>query len=104
MSNLTALTALIINPSEKPRLTTIPDTLEALQQTVGGYIEALPLGDPHVACYVNEEGLLKGLPLNRVVNGRPIVGPILFVGFDPETSGNVSLTDEQVEHWATMFN
>ena len=55
-----------------------PDTLKALQALVGGWIEPLPepvLGVPHEA-YVNEEGLLQGLPENRGYAGTIVVcGP-----------------------------
>ena len=38
-----------------------------LSQTVGGYIEAVPL-ENNCTMYINEEGKLRGLPINYVAN------------------------------------
>lgn len=38
-----------------------------LSQTVGGYIEAVPL-ENGCTMYINEEGKLRGLPINYVAN------------------------------------
>lgn len=56
-----------------------PNTLEAFQKAVGGYIETLTLCEDLVMV-VNEEGLLQGLPYNCKVCGRPFVGTIVAVG------------------------
>ena len=58
---------LIVEPDRHPRMAEIPLALEAMQQTVGGYIEiTYPWEDP-VALVCDEEGLLKQLPFNRLV-------------------------------------
>ena len=49
-------------------------SLEDLQKMVGGYIEFVPYGDGTVCC--NEEGLLKGLPKNKI--HPKFVGNIVF--------------------------
>jgi len=58
-------------------------TLRQLQDAVGGYIEAVPLADwPHRYMYVNEEGLIHGLPLNLIASkfaGQPIMGPAILM-------------------------
>lgn len=56
-----------------------PNTLEAFQKTVGGYIETLTLCKDLVLV-VNEEGLLQGLPYNCKACGKPFVGTIIAVG------------------------
>jgi len=47
-------------------------TLSAAQSLVGGYIEFVPLKDEYAGknlqLIVNEEGLLKGLPINGVAS------------------------------------
>lgn len=44
------------------------DSLGQLQRAVGGYIERVPLElQRGIDLFVNEEGLLNGLPLNRVL-------------------------------------
>ena len=40
-------------------------TLEEMQKAVGGYIEILHPPDPRLLMVINEEGKLKGLPLNE---------------------------------------
>ena len=56
-----------------------PDTLEAFQKAVGGYIETLTLCEDLVLI-VNEEGLLQELPYNCKVCGKPLVGTIVAAG------------------------
>ena len=56
-----------------------PNTLEAFQQAVGGYIETVTLCEDLVLV-VNEEGLLQGLPYNCKVCGKPFVGTIVAAG------------------------
>ena len=49
-----------VAPGKAPEAVAIPNTLEAMQQMVGGYIEVIPLEDVCLVC--NEEGKLMGLP------------------------------------------
>jgi hypothetical protein len=72
----------------------IDNTLEAMQKLVGGYIETVTLpGNMVLVC--DEEGVLKGKPLNAIIKNRqghgiPIVGDFFvcledgeeFAGFD----------------------
>jgi hypothetical protein len=79
-----------------PELREMPNTLKALQETVGGYIETLhprkaglSVLDGAVMIF-NEEGRLQGLPPNRL----GIVGTLIFAGV--RDSEFCSLTDGQV--------
>lgn len=56
-----------------------PNTLEAFQKAVGGYIETLTLCEDLVLI-VNEEGLLQELPFNCKVCNVPLVGTIVAAG------------------------
>lgn len=61
--------------------------LKTLQDAVGGYIEAVTI-TPNMTLYCNEEGLLRGLPLNIMatgMSGRHIVGDVV-VAVEKETS------------------
>lgn len=49
-----SIQVLKIEPGKAPKIVTIPNTLEAMQQMVGGYIEVIPLEDVCLVC--NEEG------------------------------------------------
>jgi len=42
------------------------ETLEVFQRLVGGYIEAVSLPEYGVTMWVNEDGIAKGLPPNRL--------------------------------------
>ena len=76
---------LIVEPDRHPRMTEIPLALEAMQQTVGGYIEiTYPWEDP-VALVCDEEGLLKQLPFNRLVAHQcAIFGTFFLCGIGEE--------------------
>ena len=56
-------------------------SLNELQTYVEGFIEIVPIDDARMAI-VNDEGLLKKMPMNPVasqVAGRLLVGPVLIV-------------------------
>jgi len=58
--------------------------LREVQKMVGGYVEVVYLRDGRIML-VDEEGLLKGSPLNREASrmaGRPIVGPAVVMPND----------------------
>ena len=65
MKKETEIRAIIIEPGKEPREETIPNTLEAFQEIVGGYIEAVELyGKDRII--INEEGKLNDLPYNVI--------------------------------------
>lgn len=77
------MTAIYKAPGKAPEIIDIPNTLEALQEKVGGYIETLKFAED--ACVVcNEEGRIRGLPDNCWLLGVHFCGPILVVGVDGE--------------------
>ncbi len=70
---------IIKEPGKKPRITEIENSLSALQEAVGGYIETVTFAED--CCIIcNEEGRLQGLPYNLTFCGVSFVGTILFVG------------------------
>lgn len=90
MNNIRVVVA---NPGERAAIVEIPSTLEALQKVVGGYIEAVQVGPFQrmgLHLYVNEEGLLLGLPFNRF----NLVGPILVSKMNAE-GDDVGLTERE---------
>lgn len=86
---------LVIKQDEKPIRKTIPNTLEAKQHEVGGYIEPFGLKNG-ATIYCNEKGKLGRWTLNRAIRaydlddraGSQIVemmaGTFFISGFDPE--------------------
>ena len=62
----------LVEPGKKAVVKAIDGSLEGMQKTVGGYIEAIAL-DEHGTCLVcNESGKIDDLPLNRVL-GTPVM-------------------------------
>jgi len=87
MTKRKPIKGLVINPSGK-HLEKLFKQLTDYQDAIGGYIEAVRLYDYNgveVACaYVDEEGLIKQLPLN------PMGGAISFLfGNTPYLTGNM---------------
>lgn len=66
---------IIKEPGQYGRLVDIPDTLEALQKAVGGYIEVVSIATDLVAV-VDEEARLKGKKRNTL----GLFGTIVFCG------------------------
>lgn len=58
----------LYKPVGKPfEVREIPNTLEACQELVGGYIEVVKICT-NLLLVCNEEGLVRGLPVNRFMN------------------------------------
>lgn len=110
-----AIEILVIKQDDKPIRKTIPNTLEAKQHEVGGYIEPYGLKNG-ATIYCNEEGKLGSWSLNRAIRaydlddraGSQIVemmaGTFFISGFDPESGEDTSLTEEQFNHWDKRFH
>lgn len=81
-------------PGKTPIFIEVENTLEALQQAVGGYIESVTVED-NVCILCDEEGRLKGLQPTMVYKGIDFVGPVLFVGTKGEEF--CSIPDDYVE-------
>lgn len=56
-----------VEPGKSPVFTEIENTLEAMQEVVGGSIEKVDPWGGDVALICNEEGLLTGLTPNRLI-------------------------------------
>lgn len=101
----------VVEPQKKPYKKTIPNTLEAQQELVGGYIEIIRMGNTEtggsVAITLNEEGKLMGLPFNRRIiarNGSDIfVGTFFITAFNMQ-GDNISLKDSECDHIIKKFN
>ena len=95
-----SIQVLKIEPGKAPEAVTIPNTLKAMQQMVGGYIEVIPLDDVCLVC--NEEGKLMGLPGNRRLGNDVIAGTFFLAGDTPD-GDFCSLTQEQADRWSRHF-
>ena len=87
-------------PQFPAEISIVPNTLESLQKFVGGSICGIYLDDVanvgDIGGYCDDEGLLKGLPLNFYLRGEPIVGPVVFSNVDHEGE-EIGLTELQAE-------
>ena len=83
-------------PGCEPELIDIDNTLAALQQEVGGYIETVSIADVVIVC--NEEGRLCGLPYNCRFVGVDFVGTILVVGRNKDEFCDVPEADFLMHH------
>ena len=84
-------------PGCEPEIIEVENTLEALQQEVGGYIEVVTL--PYGAALIcNEEGRILGLPDNGRVCGVDFVGTILVVGRNKDEFCDVPEADFLMYH------
>lgn len=75
---------LIKEPGKPWVVALIPNTLEALQRAVGGYIETLTInaGTEPLVLIMDEEGRLEGKPYNMTISGVDLVGTLLLCGKD----------------------
>ena len=81
---------------------TIPNGYPSVREAIGGTIDFTTLTDK-VGAYVDDEGLVKRLPMNVVgslLAGRPLYGPLVFGAIDPDRDGDTCSPDEQTMRWA----
>ena len=94
------ITVLKVEPGKEPEEVTIPNTLEAMQEMVGGFIEIVYLDDVCLVC--NEEGKLMGLEGNRRVV-RDIISGTFFLAGDTDYGEFCSLTQKQLNQFSQRF-
>ena len=82
-------------------VTEIPNTLENMQELVGGYIQTarLTLG---IDIVCNEEGHIMGLPENR--NFPAIVGTFFLIRNDTMDGKMHGLSDRVARNWREAIN
>lgn len=111
MNEQNTITVLLVEPDKYPRTVTITDTLEAMQNLVGGDIEEYMPFEDDVAIICNEEGKLNGLPLNRAVYvdedkhkiADIICGKFFLVYAPIESENFLSLPPELSEKYREKF-
>ena len=99
---------LVVRPMELPEVQEIDHTLSAMQELVGGTIQAVyPFDDP-VALIANDEGKLLGLPWNRALtddHGVPydiVCGTFFVAGLKEDDFA--SLTEQQIEKYKDKYS
>lgn len=97
----------LVEPGQTARIAEIGSSLEEMQKTVGGYIQAVYPFEETVCLVCNEEGKLQGLPLNRALRDEDnhiydIVAGTFFV-CDCSTEHFKSLNEEQLKRYTEMY-
>ena len=108
--------ALVVNnKNEIRRVEYDPPHYDVIKEAVGGWYEHVhPMGlERPYSMMVNEEGLLLGLPLNRLGSelygtprhGQPIVGDIVFLkdGYDGGEPDVVGMTEDEAQRLGDKF-
>ena len=98
---------LLVEPGEKPRLVTVPHTLDELQKLVGGCIAATYPWEDLVAVVFDDDGMAKGYPPNRLLvdeAGKPydILKGTFFITC-LSTDDFASISDEMAEKYTEKF-
>lgn len=93
---------ILVEPDTAARPVEIEKGIHAMQEIVGGFIEAIYPWEDSVALICNEEGKIDGLPLNRVLEDYDIIAGTFFIcGIEEE--GFCSLTDQQMKEYQQKF-
>lgn len=98
----------LVEPGKLARIAEIGTTLDAMQQTVGGDIEAYYPFEEQVCIVCNEEGKINGLPLNRAIRDEDtneIVDAIAGTFFICDCSGKSlgNLSKEQQKRYLEKY-
>ena len=95
------LKVLKVKPHEHPEVYMLKNTLEAMQEAVGGYIDIVGLDD-NVCILLNDEGKLIGLEGNRRIGSDIIVGDFFVCGSDEEEN-LTSLKEDDLIAYTMLF-
>lgn len=83
---------LIVEPGKHPQIAEIDGSLEQMQKTVGGYIQAVYPWEDYVALVCDEEALYKDTVWNRYIcEGLAIKGTFFICGVEEEDFTDIPL-------------
>ncbi len=92
---------------KEPYTKEIPNTLEALQNEVGGLIAHMYPSEKRIALICNDEGKINGMRLNRAIYDTEgemydiVAGPFVIAGIDNE--GLTSLSPDLQRQFTNRF-
>ena len=90
-----------VKPHEHPEVCMLENSLEAMQEAVGGYIDIIGLDD-NACILLNDAAKLIVLQANRRTGSDIIVGDFFVCGRDEE--GNLtSLSEEELDTYTKIF-
>lgn len=103
------ITVLLVEPGKYPKPIEIEDTLEAMQEVVGGDIEEYMPFDDEIAIICNEEGKMNGSELNRAVYSKDkqildVIAGKFFVAYAPfESESFLSMPKDLMKKYEEKF-
>lgn len=89
------ITVVKAEPGKAPEAVEIENDLKTLQGMVEGYIEGHQLPGTPFMLFVNEEGRMRGLPLNRRLNNFAFRGTMVIAKV--AGSENVTMDEDEVK-------
>ena len=106
-SNIDTIRVVLLEPGKTARIVDLDRSLEGMQKTVGGYIEAYYPFEEEVCIICNEEGKITSLPLNRAVynDEKEMIDIIAGTAFICSVGEEhfESLTQEQAQKYRKQF-
>lgn len=110
MSDKGRIKVLFVRPRRTPEIIEMDDSLEVMQELVGGDIEEYMPFDDEVAIVCNAEGKLRGETLNRAIldpegNISDIIAGKFFICYAPiESEKFLSMPDDLMEKYEKRFH
>ena len=107
--NRTTMRVILCKSDERATVIEIEDSLESMQNVVGGLIEEYMPWEDEVAIICNEEGKMNGLPLNRGIKDedghlQDIIAGDFFICYAPiESERFLSMPPELEEKYLEKF-
>lgn len=98
---MSKITIVVKEPGKTPEVKEIDDTLEAMQEVVGGYIELVAMPNK-LDFYVNEDGIMQELPFNTHIRGLPVVGTV-FAASRNSSGDTIGLNQSQIDKVMTLI-
>lgn len=102
---------LVVEPEHRPEVREIDDSLKAMQQIVGGYIQPIyPFDESDVALVCNDEGKIMNLSANRGLRDQDgqiydiVFGTFFLCGAPGDSDHFTSLTPEQIKRYEERFH
>lgn len=86
----------IKEPGKAPEYRTVPNTLEALQEIVGGYIETVTV-EKDLVIICSGEAWPLDLPYNCAVCGEDFYGTVIFAGVDGDEFADCPWPEDSFE-------
>ena len=107
--NRSTIRVILCKPDERAMVVEMEDSLEAMQNMVGGLIEEYMPWDDEVTIICNDEGKMNGLPLNRGIKDedghlQDIIAGDFFICYAPiESERFLSMPPELEEKYLEKF-